>query len=144
MKAWLRVTLTVALSVGMLGLAAPVASSSPTAGTTLNTKTFRFASGNIACLYDSGKLRCDIYSGIKPEPAKDCQYFWKGAMLNGTGKATWLCIIDSIYDENAPVLARGERWHRGDITCKHRLHALRCHNDLGHGYYLSRPESRKW
>ena len=132
------------LALGMLGLAVPDAWSTGATATTLSTKAFRFSSGNIACLYDSGRIRCDIYSGIKPAPAKACKYFWKGAMLDRTGRATWLCIIDSIYDANAPVLARGQTWHRTGLSCIHRVDGLRCRNGLGHGFFLSRAQARKW
>ena len=139
-----RITVAALCTVAMLALAYPNAWSTGSSPSALRAKAFHFKSGNIACLYDSGKLRCDIYSGLKPQPTKQCQYFWKAAMLNHDGRATWLCIIDSIYDANAPVLSRGQTWHRDGITCVHRLRGLRCHNGVGHGFFLSRSDTRKW
>lgn len=101
-------------------------------------------SRNIACLFDSAKLRCDIFSGLKPEPAKACKYFWKGAMLSADARAEWLCIIDTVYDPNARVLSYGSTWKRDGIVCTSRTRGLRCHNELGHGFFLSRHESHKW
>lgn len=140
----MRIIVATLLTIGLLAVAHPNAWSSGAASSTLNGKAFRFQSGNIACLYDSGKLRCDIYSGVKPEPAKTCKFYWKAAMLNSDGKATWLCVIDSIYNAKAPVLKRGQTCHRDGITCAHRFRGLRCHNGVGHGFFLSRSDTRKW
>jgi hypothetical protein len=107
-------------------------------------KAFMMPNGNIACLFDSGKLRCDILSGLKPEPTKACRFFWKGVMLPAAGRASYLCIIDTIYDPNAPKLHYGSKWKRDGIVCRSRTTGLRCHNPDGHGFLLSRRVSKKW
>lgn len=101
-------------------------------------------SGNIACLYNSGKLRCDIFSGLKPEPEKPCDFYWKGVMLPASGKASYLCIIDTVYDPSAPTLRYGTKWKRHGIVCRSRTTGLRCHNPDQHGFLLSRSHSKKW
>ena len=144
MRSWKRNLLATVLTLGLLGAAAPAVSASPGAGTALDSKTFVMPSRNIACLFDSGRIRCDIFSGLQPAPARACDYFWKGVMLSGQGKAHYLCIIDTVYDPKAPVLRYGMRWHRDGIACRSSTAGLRCHNRLGHGFFLSRERSHKW
>lgn len=133
----------VALTLGIVAGASPAGVGAP-ASAAHHSKAFVMPSRNIACLYDSGKIRCDIYSGLKPEPKKACKYFWKGVELDGKGKASFLCIIDTIQVPNAPVLHHGQTWSRGSIVCTSSVRGLRCHNDSGHGFFLSREKSRKW
>lgn len=138
------------LVVALLGPGAAQASSatepmtSTTAATVLHAKSFTMPSRNIACLYDSARLRCDIFSGLVPEPKKPCDFFWKGALLPASGKASWLCIIDTVYDPAAPTLHYGQKWKRHGIVCRSRTTGLRCHNPDGHGFRLSRALSTKW
>lgn len=142
-----RVALAIAsavLTIGMVAVAPLDAIGSPTRPAVQHSKAFVMPSRNIACLYDSGKIRCDIFSGLKPEPTKPCKYYWKGVLLPGAGQPTFLCIIDTIYDPSAPVLQFGSRWSRGSIACTSRTRGLRCYNDVGHGFFLSRGLSRKW
>jgi hypothetical protein len=138
------------LVVALLGPGAAARASSATEPTTstavavLHAKSFTMPSGNIACLYDSARLRCDIFSGLVPEPKKPCDFFWKGVLLPASGKASFLCIIDTVYDEAAPVLHYGQKWTRHGIVCRSRTTGLRCHNPDGHGFRLSRAHSTKW
>ena len=118
--------------------------SAPATSPVPSWRTFIMPSRNIACLYDSGTLRCDIFSGLRPEPNKACAFFWKGMMLPATGRASYLCIIDTIYDEDARTLHYGSTWSRGGIVCRSRTTGLRCRNQDGHGFLLSRRLSTKW
>jgi hypothetical protein len=140
--------LVVALLVPGPGAAAQVSSATgPTtsaAAVAVHAKSFTMPSGNIACLYDSARLRCDIFSGLVPEPKKPCEFFWKGVLLPAAGRASWLCIIDTIYDPDAPTLHYGQKWTRHGIVCRSRTTGLRCHNPDGHGFRLSRAHSSKW
>jgi hypothetical protein len=134
-----------ALLLSFTATASAIAVSSTTTPSAVHhAKAFVMPSRNIACLYDAGNLRCDIYSGIKPEPRKACKFFWKGVMLRPLGQATFLCIIDTISQPDAPALKYGSIWHRGSITCRSSTRGLRCHNDIKHGFFLSRESSRKW
>lgn len=134
-----------ALLLSLTATTSAVAGSTSTAARAVHhSKAFVMPSHNIACLYDHGDLRCDIYSGIKPEPTKVCKYYWKGVMLKGLGKAAFLCVIDTIQQPNARVLKYGSTWSRGSIACTSSTRGLRCHNDVKHGFFLSRETSRKW
>ena len=138
-----RVLVAVPLTLALIGGAVSTAAGESDAAA-LGTKRFIMPSGNIACLFDSGLLRCDIFSGLKPEPSRDCDFLWSGVQLRADGRAKFLCIIDTIYDRDAPVLAYGTKWKRDGIVCKSSTNGLRCHNPNRHGFFLSRELSRKW
>lgn len=144
MGTWRKRILASVLTLGLLGAAGPAASAPSTTGAARHMKQFKMPSGNIACLFDSGQIRCDILSGLKPEPTKPCKFFWKGVNLQADGKATFLCIIDTVYNPDASKLAYGSTWRRDGIACKSSVYGLRCHNGNGHGFFLSRERSRKW
>jgi hypothetical protein len=144
-----RAAVVGALAVALLVPNAAPAQTPPTTRATATTTvrhwpSFMMPSRNIACLFNSAKLRCDILSGLEPEPTGPCDFFWKGVMLPATGRASFLCIIDTVYDENAPVLGYGTTWRRDGVTCRSRRTGLRCHNRDGHGFLLSRRLSKKW
>jgi hypothetical protein len=124
--------------------AAPVAAPARVVVPVHHWRAFRTPSDNIACLYDSGQLRCDILSGLQPEPTKPCRFFWKGAMLPAAGRASYLCIIDTVYDPDAPHLRYGSSWKRHGIVCQSRTTGLWCHNPDRHGFRLSRRVSTAW
>jgi hypothetical protein len=99
---------------------------------------FQMPSKNIGCGYDSGVLRCDVLSGLKPEPDKACELDWTGIVLEANGTAQPECAGDTIYDGSAPILGYGERWARNGISCESRKDSLRCANGSGHGFSLAR------
>ncbi len=83
------------------------------------------------------RLRCDILSGLKPEPRGRCELDWTGVAM-GTGKAGPACAGDTVYDLKAPVLGYGRTWRRGPFTCLSMRVGLSCSNRSGHGFFLSR------
>jgi uncharacterized protein DUF6636 len=101
-------------------------------------RKFRMPSGNITCSFHSDVLRCDIRSGLKPEPKRKCELDWTGLYLEARGKAGPQCAGDTNYDPDAPVLDYGAKWKRHGAVCRSRTSGLRCHNRKGHGFFLSR------
>ncbi len=103
--------------------------------------SFRMPSGNIACGYSTDfgpvTLRCDILSGLRPEPRRRCELDWTGLSM-GRGSATPTCAGDTVYDRKAPVLRYGSVWKRGPFTCLSLLIGLSCVNSTGHGFFLSK------
>ena len=103
--------------------------------------SFRMPSGNIACGYSTDfgpvTLRCDILSGLRPEPRRRCELDWTGLSI-GRGSATPTCAGDTVYDRKAPVLKYGSVWKRGPFTCVSLLIGLSCANRTGHGFFLSK------
>ena len=103
---------------------------------------FRTPSKNIACAYATGfgpvTLRCDILSGLVPQPRGRCQLDWTGVSMGRASRAGPTCAGDTVYDAKAPVLAYGKVWTRGPFTCLSSWAGLSCANRAGHGFFLSR------
>ena len=113
----------------------------PTAASgAMHTRTFQMPSGNIYCLISSGRLRCDIRSGLQPEPKRECEVDWTGLSVAGKGKAGPVCAGDTVYDPDARTLEYGAKWKRNGIVCRSRRSGLRCHNRPNHGFFLSRDD----
>jgi hypothetical protein len=104
----------------------------------LATRRFQLPSGNIGCLLAAGVLRCDILSGLQPEPAESCDFDWVGVELGRTGPATANCGSDTIFADGMPTLAYGSTWARAGLTCGSEESGLSCTNPEGHGFTLAR------
>ena len=110
---------------------------------------FRTPSKNIACAYVAKRslggpfLRCDLLSGLQPEPAKACEFDWGGVLMRPRKKAHPSCISDTIYDKRAPILAYGRTWSRGAFRCQSARKGLTCRSGK-HGLFLSRQSWRVW
>jgi hypothetical protein len=99
--------------------------------TILTTPSFQMPSRNIGCALSERVLRCDILSGLNPEPKRPCELDWVGLVLPPDGPAEPNCAGDTIYDAGAPTLAYGEIWHdprsnRRGIWCESRPTGLDC------------------
>jgi hypothetical protein len=104
----------------------------------LATRSFQLPSGNIGCLFASGVLRCDILSGLDPEPTASCELDWVGLGLGRTGAAAPNCAGDTIFNPDMPTLAYGSSWSRQGITCESSRNGLACANRQGHELMLAR------
>ena len=101
--------------------------------------SFQLPSRNIGCRAGGGALRCDILSGLVPEPSRPCELDWVGIVLPITGPAAPNCAGDTAYDGAAPVLAYGDLWHRGGIWCRSSEQGLLCVNrDVEGSFELAR------
>ena len=99
---------------------------------------FQMPSHNIGCGVDSGALRCDILSGLNPEPSKSCELDWTGIVLDAERAAQPECAGDTVFDASTPVLAYGESWAREGINCLSTRAGLDCETPAGHGFHLAR------
>jgi hypothetical protein len=99
---------------------------------------FQTPSHNIGCGVDAGVLRCDILSGLQPEPSEACELDWTGVVLEADRAAQPECAGDTIFDQSAPVLEYGESWARDGISCVSSREGLDCENGAGHGFHLAR------
>ena len=115
-----------------------------TLGAPPQLESFQMPSRNVGCLYvrASGTLRCDILSGLRPEPRRACELDWTGITLVAAGRAAPQCAGDTAYNLRARVLRYGSTWRRGAITCRSKRDGLRCANRRGHGFFLSRARWR--
>ena len=105
---------------------------------------FRMPSRNIGCSYTTAPtvVRCDILSGLKPEPRRRCALDWTGITLAPTGRAQPVCAGDTAYPHRAPILGYGRTWRRGGVVCVSRRQGLRCRNRSGRGFELARTRWR--
>jgi hypothetical protein len=126
-----RTTVVTVTNVSTVTAAAPQA-------TTHHYRRFQMPSKNIGCGFDAGVLRCDILSGLQPEPGGPCELDWTGIVLEAEGPASPQCAGDTIYEASAPVLAYGEMWSREGITCVSARSGLDCRTAAGHGFKLAR------
>jgi hypothetical protein len=113
----------------------------PTIDTThpaLASRKFQMPSKNIGCQTGEGVLVCDILSGLNPEPKQKCEVDWTGMEMERLGPAQPRCAGDTAYDQKSPVLAYGESWARDGFSCTSAQTGLRCVNQDGRGFTLSR------
>jgi hypothetical protein len=150
-----RLLLTVvAGAICLLALGSLATASSSKARTSKDTYIqFRMPMNNIFCAYIVSSspyekyLRCDIMSGIKPKPRGACRYEGDrgvSADIGVTGKATFPCSSDTVYNTSARALKYGKTWRRGGFTCKSTKAGLRCSNRSHHGFFLSRKHSYRF
>jgi hypothetical protein len=100
--------------------------------------SFQMPSRNIGCLFAFRQLRCDILSGLEPEPDEECEFDWVGVDMGVTGPAAPNCGSDTVYDADATVLEYGSTWTRGGITCESDESGLACTNRDGSGFTVAR------
>ena len=85
-----------------------------------------------------GSIRCDIRSGLVPEPVVDCPLDWIGLSLTPGRGAGPMCAGDGGAWEEGPVLAYGQTWSRDEITCLSESSGLTCADGSGNGFELAR------
>ena len=142
----LVVTLLLALVVAPAGAARP--------GTRAGFTQFVLPSKNIGCAFASPdryvksySLRCDILSGLRPEPrgaAAACELDLTGLSLSPKRRGTVTCAGDTAVDRRSRVLRYGQSWRGGPFTCRSRITGLTCTSRAGHGIFLSRQRWRVW
>jgi len=101
---------------------------------------FQMPSHNVGCIFSNNELRCDILSGMRPEPKETCALDWTGLGIEATGRPGPVCAGDTAYDRHAKVLFYGANWGRGGITCYSRQSGLECTNTSGHGFTLAQEQ----
>jgi hypothetical protein len=105
-------------------------------------RSFRMPSKNVGCALFGGILRCDVLSGLQPEPKRKCDLDWTGITIGRTGPAQAQCAGDTVYDQHAPVLAYGRTWSRRGIHCASQTTGIRCRNEDERGFTLARASWR--
>ena len=104
----------------------------------LTGPTFQLPSRNIGCAFAEDVLRCDILSGLVPEPGEPCELDWVGIVFGEHHAAAPQCAGDTVYDQEAPTLAYGQSWARGGLRCESRRTGLSCANEDGRSFTLAR------
>ena len=108
----------------------------------LSSEGFMTPSENIGCKSYEGSIRCDILSGLKPDPGRKfpdiCPLDWTGVYIDPGIDAGPQCAGDSVMDPEDPTLEYGQTWSRGDLTCDSESSRLRCVDTAGNGFTLAR------
>jgi hypothetical protein len=105
---------------------------------------FRTPSKNIVCGHlraQNGSpefLRCDIFSGLRPQPRRAGELDWTGISMSARRRATPTCAGDTVSDPSFRVLPYGRSWSKGSFTCLSSRIGVSCANRAGHGFFLSR------
>ena len=106
--------------------------------------SFRSPSGNIACMYIDGFLRCDLgeVSNRLPKRPADCDLEWGKAFEMGASSrhAQRICHGDTVFDPSAPVLPYGASWQGGTFSCISSERGMSCRNARGAGWDLARAK----
>ena len=114
--------------------------------------SFKTPSGNIHCeewdvgAHHQAELRCDVLSAAEHPTARrprDCELDYGYAFMLTKRKKAWLlCGGDTIVDPSHAILTYGETWRGTAATCTATLQFLRCRNQDGHGFELSKRVQR--
>ena len=95
--------------------------------------------GHIRAQYGSPEgLRCDIFSGLRPEPRRSCELDWTGVSMGPRKRATPTCAGDTVSDPSFRVLPYGRTWSKGSFTCLSSRVGVSCSNRAGYDFFLSR------
>jgi hypothetical protein len=111
---------------------------------------FRTPSSNIGCVSSADPrlggtyLRCDILSGLKPKPRLACELDLTGFQMAPKGRSSVVCAGDTAVNRQARALRYGSKWSRAGFTCTSKKAGLRCRNQSGHGFFLSRAHSYRF
>jgi hypothetical protein len=126
------------LALVALALCAVLVAVAPASGAS-SISWFKTPSKNIYCawFHEAGskqELRCDVGQLSHPAPKPSgCQFDWGRSFgMNATGRASALCVSDSVHDKRAKTLGYGS------FTCTSKTSGLRCSNRSGHGFSLNR------
>ena len=128
----------------LLGLVVFLVSVEPAAAAPLHSGSFHMPSRNVGCIYSpaagghAASIRCDILSGLVPEPTRACELDWTGLGMTGARRARPVCAGDTAYSTSSPVLRYGRAWTRGPFRCTSRTTGLACSSRAGHGFKLAR------
>jgi hypothetical protein len=116
------------------------------AATAAPRNDFVMPSRNIFCHYEASLryLRCDVLSGLRPQPRRRCALDWTGIGIGPRSRPMAICAGDTVANQRAPVLAYGRTWRRGALRCRSSRDGLRCRNAGRHGFFLARERWRIW
>jgi hypothetical protein len=111
-----------------------------------DTAGFQSPSKDISCLVfpDGNKsaIRCDSAAmETKPKRPANCDLeYGQAFMMDAKGGAERICYGDALTDKPLPIVAYGETWQRGGITCTVKQTGVTCFNADRHGFSLSRAK----
>lgn len=106
---------------------------------------FRSPTGNIMChvVEDAiPSLECELRETTNPPPQRPswCEQSWGQRFIIAADGETGegVCHGDTLYNDGYQVLPYGSVWTSFGLTCSSERTGVTCHNEKGHGFYLSR------
>ena len=122
---------------------------------------FSSPSKNINCIYENSRgdtpvlqVRCDIMQfkptlNLRPIETKESIEIFghctKDKMraftidINST-ETKVTCPSDAPISINQPILPYNHSWQKNGLACVSQTSGMRCYNNLGHGFFLSRNQ----
>jgi hypothetical protein len=113
--------------------------------------TFQMPSHNIVCQFvidERPAVECGIRSGLVGARVTDCSLGdpqTNRVEVGKHGRADRVrCAGDAgpFTYPTAPVIAYGQTWQGGGLSCRSAISGLTCRNVDGHGFFLSRQRWR--
>lgn len=110
---------------------------------------FKTPSNNIFCKVETegslSSLRCDIMNLSKssiPSRPKNCTDDWGQAftVTNNSTIGKRICYSDTVMDNNLPVLQYGKDWSFKTFKCHAKQDGIKCVNNKGHGFTISKEK----
>jgi hypothetical protein len=110
--------------------------------------SFQTPTGNIGCYVLKDYARCDIVTRDwrGPKRPASCDLEWGDAIgISPKGRrGTFVCHGDTARDPHARKLAYGHSLSAGSMRCRSRTDGVRCTNNAGHGFFISRQSYRRF
>ena len=122
-----------------VAVAALVGLTAPSAGALTQFST---PSKNVGCIGDATMLRCDIAQTSVTAPRKptSCRFdFGNYFAMSALGRSSRACVSDSALGGRR-IVAYGTSIRIGPFVCVSKQTNLRCTNNVGHGWSLSRAK----
>ena len=119
--------------------------SAPADETVAELTGFISPTGNVACMIEPSRARCDIIDrdwSLPPRPA-DCELdYGQGISLNSGGSAEFVCAGDTAFGPDE-VLPYGSSTVAGALRCESAEPGITCRDgQTGHGFSIAREAYR--
>jgi len=142
---YVRSGMAVAVALTMMGTGRPAAAED-------SVIQFSSPSGGIGCVWSDfdrrEALRCDVVGGVVPLPPRPASCttevdYGQGYEMGATGRAVVVCAGDTARG-SPNVVAYGTTWRHRSFRCASSRDGMRCTNRSGHGFLVSRGDSRRF
>jgi hypothetical protein len=93
-------------------------------------------------------LRCDVVGGVVPLPPRPANCpsetgYGQGFQMSSTGSPRVVCAGDTSRGSDN-VVPYGTLWNHHGFSCASSRDGMKCTNESGHGFFISRGDSRRF